>query len=106
MAPFLRVGATVCMAWDGAAGTLLLSVDGEPFQAYDFAVRSSADAGAGLFPVISAHSGCAVAYSMRGSLGLATPSPDYRPFYLVPPPHPPCSAGLSHLPAAFIGPVS
>ncbi len=88
VAPFLREGATICLAWDGAAGTMLLSIDGGPFKAPDVAVRPNGVAGARLYPVINGHSGCVVEFSLRGELGLATPSPDYRPFdhVLIPTP--------------------
>jgi hypothetical protein len=83
---FLREGATVCVAWDGAGGAMLVSVDGAPFVApfpHDApatAVRPGAAAGAGLFPAICGDEGCVVEYSMRGDLRLAPPSPDYLPF--------------------------
>ena len=80
---FLREGATVCVAWDGAAEAMLVSVDGAPFVSPFPAgtpVRPGAAAGAGLYPAIGGAEGMVMEYSMRGGLHLAPPSPDYRPF--------------------------
>jgi hypothetical protein len=90
--PFLREGATVCVAWDGVAGIMLVSVDGAPFVAPfppNIPVRPSATAGAGLYPAISGDYGCVFEWSMSGGLGLAPPSEGYVPYAKVPPPRPP-----------------
>ncbi len=87
----LREGATVCVAWDGEARSMLASVDGGPFlspcppDSPDAVVCPDAVVGAGLFPAMSGEFGCAVEYSMRGELGLTPPSPDYLPFDQAPP---------------------
>ena len=89
MAGFLREGATACVAWDGAAGSVLVSVDGAPFASIfpPGTVRPSAAAGAALFPAICGWEGCVVEYSVRGELGLAPPSRDYLPCAQVLPAH-------------------
>ncbi len=83
LAKFSREGATVCVAWDGAAEAMLVSVDGAPFVAPfppDSPVGPSATTGAGLYPAVSGHGGGVVQWSLSGGLGLAPPSPDYAPF--------------------------
>ncbi len=91
MAPFQREGAAVCVAWDGASGAILVSIDDSPFQATfppdntAAAALPGAAAGAGLFPAFSGDNGCVVEYSMRGELGLVPPSPDYIPCAQVQP---------------------
>ena len=89
MAGFLREGATACVAWDSAAGSVLVSVDGAPFASIfpPDTVRPSAAAGAALFPAICGIDGCVVEYSMRGDLSLTPPSPDYLPCSQVLPAH-------------------
>ncbi len=95
---FLRLGATACVAWDGAAGIMLVSVDGAPYVAPfppDIPVRPSATAGAGLYPAIWGNKGSVVEWSMSGGLGLVPPSADYVPYDTLnvrlplPPPPPP-----------------
>jgi hypothetical protein len=79
----LQDGATVCVAWDGAAGVMLMSVDGapyfSPFPSDTRAMRPSASVGAGLFPAICGFQGCVVEYSMYGDMCFTPPSPDYLP---------------------------
>jgi hypothetical protein len=84
VAPLLRVGRTACIAWDGTAGAMLVSVDGKPFVNIfpldtPNAVQPGIEVGAGLFPTIRGHD-CMIEYSLRGDLHLTPPSPDYRPF--------------------------
>jgi hypothetical protein len=69
------------MAWDGVAGSILVSVDGAPYAALfrPDAVRPSAVAGAALFPAILGEGGFVVEYSMCGELGLTPPSSAYLP---------------------------
>ncbi len=90
---FLREGATLCVAWDGVAGIMLVSVDGAPYVAPfppDAPVLPSATVGAGLYPAISGANGCVLEWSMSGGMGLAPPTADYAPFatlQVLPPTH-------------------
>ena len=65
---------------------MLVSVDGGPFASvFSDGVCPGAAAGAGLYPVISGPEFClggqfVVEWSLRGDLGLAPPSADYRPY--------------------------
>ena len=101
MPGFHYEGATVCVAWDGVAGSMLVSVNSAPFAVVfpPDAVRPCATAGAGLFPAIYGDE-VVVEYSMCGDLGLAPPSHDFLPWaQVLPPPCPsPQSGCLVHSP--------
>ncbi len=72
---FHRKGATVGVAWDAAAGALLLTVDGAPLESlFPAGVAPGAAVGAGLFPVVSGMGG----YCVRWNAG-------QRPFRHGPP---------------------
>ncbi len=82
----------MCVAWDGAAGTILVSIDGAPYVApfpTETPVRPSATAGAGLYPAIWGDKGSVVEWSLSGGLVLAPPSADYAPYATLQVPPPP-----------------
>ena len=75
LARFDHAGATVGVAWDAAAGALLVAVDGAAFApAFSAGIAPGAIVGSGLFPVLSGKGGCRV----RLNLG-------QRPFCHSPP---------------------
>jgi hypothetical protein len=78
-ANFQRAGAHVGVAWDAAAGALLVSVDGSaPAPLFSSGVAPGPAVGAGLFPAVSGGDGCRVRWNAQGPFRHAPPG--FLPF--------------------------
>ena len=79
-AKFERAGAFVGVAWDAAAGALLVSVDGSaPAPLFSSGVAPGAAVGAGLYPAVSGEDGCRVRWNAQGPFRHAPPD-GFLPF--------------------------
>ena len=78
-ANFKLVGAQVGVAWDAAAGALLVSVDGSALAPlFPSDVAPGAAVGAGLYPAVSGEEGCRVRWNAQGPFRHAPP-PGFLP---------------------------
>ena len=80
LADFQRAGAHVGVAWDAAAGALLVSVDGSALAPlFPSDVAPGAAVGAGLFPAVSGKGGCRVRWNAGGRPFRHPPPPGFLP---------------------------
>ena len=80
LAGFERAGAHVGVAWDAAAGALLVSVDGSALAPlFSSGVAPGAAVGAGLYPAVSGSNGCRVRWNAQGPFRHAPPD-GFLPF--------------------------
>ena len=79
LAGFQRAGALVGVAWDAAAGALLVSVDGSALAPlFSSGVAPGPAVGAGLYPAVSGEEGCRVRWNAQGPFRHAPP-PGFLP---------------------------